>query len=409
MARKSSRKYLTFGAVVIVGALLIFAFWPQPLLVDIGEAAYGRLVISIDEEGRTRVHDSYIVSTPVAGRLLRLHVEPGIRLSVKRVWWLKCCRKILRLLDVRSLAEIRAQIAAAEAALQAARAERNKAAADKKLADIELARTRNLRKTRVLSPSALDLALREAQVTEAALLAAEAKIIMHQAELEGIRARLISFTGQEEADQTTGHDGQVIIIHAPVTGQVLRLLQESETTLPAGTPIVEIGNIASDLEVVVELLSSDAVQVSPGDRVILWGWGGKENLGGMVQRIEPWGFTKVSALGVEEQRVNGIIGFTDPPAAWKKLGHGFRVEVKIVVWEREDVLLVPSSALFRDGLDWAVFLVSDGAATMRHVQLGPNNGVSAQVLGGLASGDRVILYPAADVVDGIRVVEREIK
>jgi HlyD family secretion protein len=409
MAGKSSRKYLTFGAVVIVGALLIFAFWPQPLLVDIGEAAYGRLVISIDEEGRTRVHDSYIVSTPVAGRLLRLHVEPGDPVVGQKSVVAEMLPENPRLLDVRSLAEIRAQIAATEAALQAARAERSKAAADKKLADIELDRTRTLRKTRVLSPSALDLALREAQVTEAALLAAEAKIIMHKAELEGIRARLISFTGQEEADQTAGHDGQAVIIHAPASGQVLRLLHESETTLPAGTAIVEIGNIASDLEVVVELLSSDAVQVSPGDRVILWGWGGKENLGGTVKRIEPWGFTKVSALGVEEQRVNGIIGFTDPPAAWKKLGHGFRVEVKIVVWERENVLLVPSSALFRDGLDWAVFLVSDGAATMRHVQLGPNNGVSAQVLGGLASGDRVILYPAADVVDGIRVVEREIR
>lgn len=409
MARKRSRKYLTLSAVVIVAALLIFAFWPQPLLVDIGEVAYGHLLISIDEEGRTRVHDSYIVSAPVSGRLLRLHVEPGDPVVGQKSVVAEMLPENPRLLDVRSLAEIRAQVTAAEAALQAARAERNKAAADKKLADIELTRTRSLRKTRVLSPSALDFALREARVAEAALLAAEAKIIMHQAELEGIRARLISFIGQDEADQTTGHGGKVIIIHAPVTGQVLRLLQESETTLPAGAPIVEIGDIASDLEVVVELLSSDAVQVSPGDRVILWGWGGRENLGGVVRRIEPRGFTKVSALGVEEQRVNGIIGFTDPPAAWKKLGHGFRVEVKIVVWEGEDVLLVPSSALFRDGLDWAVFLVSDGAATLRHVQLGPNNGVSAQVLGGLDSGDRVILYPAADVVDGTRVVEREIK
>ena len=158
MARKSSRKYLTLGAVVIVAALLIFAFWPQPLMVDIGEVANGHLVITIDEEGRTRVHDSYIVSTPVAGRLLRLHVEPGDPVVGHKSVVAEMLPENPRLLDVRSLAEIRAQVAAAEAALQAARAERNKAAADKKLADIELARTRSLRKTRVLSPSALDLA-----------------------------------------------------------------------------------------------------------------------------------------------------------------------------------------------------------------------------------------------------------
>jgi HlyD family secretion protein len=160
---------------------------------------------------------------------------------------------------------------------------------------------------------------------------------------------LINFDGQVSGKPAGPRPDAPITIQAPVTGRVLRLMQESESTLPSGTPILEIGNIDGDLEVIVELLSSDAVQVAPGYRVILKGWGGSQPLNGVVERVDPWGFTKVSALGVEEQRVDTIIRFTDPPESWRKLGHGFRVEVQIVVWEDATALLVPSSALFRDG------------------------------------------------------------
>lgn len=406
MARKNSRKYLTLGVIAVIGGLLTFAFWPRPLLVDIGEVMRSHLVVTIDEEGKTRVHDIYLVATPVAGRLLRVNVEPGDPVSGGISVVAEMLPDNPSVLDARSLSETHAEVKAAEATLQAARAERNKAIADKELADIHLLRMRTLWKTQVVSREELDLALREARVAEAAFEATRATIAVRQAQVDSTQARLISFNGREKKNPEAKE--QRIALHAPVTGRVLRLLQESETPLPAGTPVVEIGNIDSDLEVVVELLSADAVQVSPGDRVMFRGWGGKESLEGIVQRIEPWGFTKVSALGVEEQRVNTIIAFTDSPDALKKLGHGFRVEAKIVVWEKQDALVVPSSALFRDGPDWAVYQEKDGTAHLRHVQIGMNNGIRAQVAGGLELHDRVILYPSAGLIDGAKVAGRKI-
>ncbi len=379
----------------------------RPLQVDIGEVARSHLVVTIDEEGKTRVHDAYVVATPVTGRLLRVEVESGDPVFAGESLVAKMLPENPRVLDVRSLTEARAEVKAAEAALLAARAECNKAAADKELADINLLRIRRLRETEVVSREELDRALREANVAKAAFQAAKATIGVRQAEVDSTQARLISYNDKQKANPDKSE--QVIAIHAPVTGRVLRLLQESESTLPAGTGVVEIGDIDNDLEVLVELLSSDAVQVSPGDRVLILGWGGPETLSGTVQRVEPRGFTKVSALGVEEQRVNTIVSFTGPREKLTNLGHGFRVEVKIVVWEMKNALVVPSSALFRDGSDWAVFQVKDDTATLRLVQIGQNNGVEAQVLGGLELGDRVILYPSAELSDGIAVVERAIK
>lgn len=407
MARKSSRKYLTFGVIVLIGALLFFAFRPRPLLVDIGEVTRDHLVVTIDEEGKARVHDAYVVATPVTGRLLRVQVESGDTVLAGESVVAKMLPENPSVLDVRSLTETRAEVKAAEAALQAALAERSKAVADKELADINLLRIRRLRETEVVSREELDRALREAHVAKAAFQAAKATIGVRQAEVDRTQARLINYYDKRKTDPEKSE--QIIAIHAPVTGQVLRLLQESEATLPAGTGIVEIGDIDTDLEVLVELLSSDAVQVSPGDRVLILGWGGPETLSGTVQRVEPRGFTKVSALGVEEQRVNTIVSFSEPREKLKNLGHGYRVEVKIVVWEEKDVLIVPSSALFRDGSDWAVFQVKDDTATLRRVRIGQNNGVEAQVMGGLEFSDRVILYPSTELSDGIAVAKRAVK
>ena len=200
-----------------------------------------------------------------------------------------------------------------------------------------------------------------------------------------------------------------IPITAPISGRVLRVIQESETTVTAGTPVLEIGDISNDLEVVAELLSTDAVQVSADDRVIIRKWGGAARLNGTVERVEPWGFTKTSALGVEEQRVKTIIKFTDPPAERRSLGHGFRVETQIVIWEAKDVLTVPSSALFRHDGGWAVFAVPAGNAELRKVVIGRNNGLLAEVKDGLEADTTVILYPGPSIVDGIKVARREIE
>ncbi|HSH26783.1 MAG TPA: HlyD family efflux transporter periplasmic adaptor subunit [Wenzhouxiangella sp.] len=410
MARKRSRSFLTIAAVAVVGAALIFAFWPRPTSIDIGEVTRGPMIMTIDEEGRTRVHDAYVVSTPVAGRLLRVEVEPGDSVERHQTVVAQMLPSNPAALDVRSREQARAAVAAAEAALRLARAELNRAIADRELADNELERSSTLRRDGTISEAALDRAIRDARAAQAAFNTAEAAIEMRQAELENARARLVRFSDRQQPDSAIVETGQAeeIPIHAPVTGQVLRLMQQSETTLPAGAAILEVGDVDGDLEVIVELLSTDAVQVSPGDRVLIEQWGGPGTLDAVVERVDPWGFTKFSALGVEEQRVNAIIRFADPEPAHTGLGHGFRVEARIVIWEDDDALIVPSSALFRDGKAWSVFLVDNGNAKRQQVEIGRNNGIQAQVLGGLERGDRVILYPASGLADGMRVVQRGI-
>jgi HlyD family secretion protein len=408
MARKRSRSALTVAAAVLVAAALSFAFWPRPTMVDIGAVTRGPMTLTIDEEGRTRVHNAYVVSTPVAGRLLRVDVEPGDPVVRGESVIALMLPTNPSALDVRSREQARAAVAAAEAALRAARADLNRAIADKELAEADLDRAKRLRSTNTVSEAALDRAFREARAAEAAIDMAEAAIGVRQAEVANAQAQLISFEDQG-LGAAIGAGGAEIPLRAPASGRVLRVIQESETTLPAGAPIMEIGNIDEDLEVLVELLSTDAVKVSPGDRVIIDDWGGPETLEAVVERVDPWGFTKFSALGVEEQRVNCIIQFADPAATKQGLGHGFRVEVRIVVWEDDDALIVPSSALFRDGAAWAVFVVHDGETALRRVEIGHNNGTEAEVLGGLEQGDRVVLYPSSGLADGAKVAQREVR
>ncbi len=410
MARKRSRSYLTVAAIVVLGGALAFAFWPQPTRVDIGTVTMGPMTVTIDEEGRTRVHDAYVVSTPVAGRLLRVDVEPGDRVERFETVVASMLPSNPIALDMRSREQARAGVAAAEAAVRLARAELNRALADRELADAQLARTRTLRANNTVSEAALDRALREARAALAAYDTAEAAIEMRQAELDNTRAQLLGFETPRGAGTAAGAAAQAaeIPIRAPTTGRVLRVIQQSETTLPAGAPILEVGNIDGDLEVLVELLSTDAVQVAPGDPATIVDWGGPETLHAVVARVDPVGFTKFSALGVEEQRVNTIVRFVEG-VHHAGLGHGFRVEARIVVWHDDAALIVPASALFRDGADWAVFRIEDGTATRRRVEIGRNNGTQAAVLSGLAAGDRVILYPAADLDDGSRVAERVVE
>ncbi len=406
MTKKISRKILTVGVVILIGVGLTYAFWPRPMMVEIGEVKRRSMKLTIDEEGRTRVHDAYVISTPVAGRLLRVDVEPGDLVSGAESVVAKMRPSNPTPLDVRSKSQALANLSAAEAALELAQAERERAVVDKELADLELERIRNLRVSNVASQAALDRAVHEARATSAALNNAKAAIAVRKAELTNARAQLISFENNPAAD---AEPAALIPIYAPATGRVLRIMQESEATLPAGAPVMEVGNVDNNLEVVVELLSSDAVQVSPGDKVVFTDWGGPDVLQGVVERIDPWGFTKVSALGVEEQRVNTIIRFTDRSEALGKLGHGFRVEVQIVIWEDTDALVVPASALFREGQEWTVFAVADDTASLRRVEIGRNNGVEAQVTGGLETGDRVVLYPSSELSAGTKVSQREVR
>ncbi|WP_204113346.1 efflux RND transporter periplasmic adaptor subunit [Shimia biformata] len=405
MAKRQSRRILTLAAALIVGAGMVAAFWPQPMMVDVGTVRQGDMIVTVDEEARTRVRDAYVVSAPVTGRLLRVNLEPGDMVERGKTTVARMLPTNPDALDARSREQVRATIAAADAALRAAQAELNRAIADRDLADSEVERTRRLFEHDNISQAALDKAEGQFRMAEAAVDTARAAISMRIADLDAARARLISFD-TEGTYASDVENGNAVNIRAPISGRVLRVIQQSETTLSAGAPILEIGDTEGDLEIVVELLSTDAVQVTPGDRVMITNWGQDAPLSGEVERIDPWGFTKYSALGVEEQRVNAVVAFTGPPETRSSLGHGFRVETRIIVWEAKDSLIVPSSALFRDNGGWAVFVAKGGKALRTEVEIGRNNGIDAQVLGGLQAGDKVVLFPTAGLVDGAGIAIR---
>ncbi|WP_235912895.1 efflux RND transporter periplasmic adaptor subunit [Oceanomicrobium pacificus] len=408
MARRRSRSILMLVAALLVAGGLAYAFWPRPMLVDIGTVTVEPMRLTINEEGRTRVHDAYTVSTPVAGRLLRVEVHPGDQVVEGETVVARMLPTNPAALDIRTREQARALVAAAEAALRVARADLAKATADRDLSQLDLNRARELAERGAISEAAHDRAETTARAADAILDTARAAITMREAELSNARAQLIGIEDQGLATAMRVGEGDAFPLLAPTTGRILQVIQQSETTLPVGAPIMEIGDVDSDLEALVELLSTDAVQVSAGDPVEIANWGGPDILNGVVRRIDPWGFTKYSALGVEEQRVNVVVDFTDPPAKRAALGHGYRVEARIVIWSRDNALTVPSNAIFRDGTGWAAFRVEDGRARHVPVEIGQNNGQKAEVLSGLAEGDAIILYPSATLGDGQAVAQRQL-
>ncbi|RYG91539.1 HlyD family efflux transporter periplasmic adaptor subunit [Loktanella sp. IMCC34160] len=404
--RKLSRSLLTLLAVLAVGGALIAAFWPQPTLVDMGQVVRGGLQVTIDEEGRTQVREAYVVSTPVAGRLLRVQVHPGDQVTGGETVVAQMRPTNPAALDVRTREQAHAVVQAAEAALRVAQADLNAAIAADDLAESDLQRTQSLFDSEIVSQAALDRARGAARAARASLDTARAAISIREAELNNARAQLIGFDDVSLANAIGETSGDEIPLYAPITGRILRIVQESETILPAGAPVMEIGNIENDLEVVVDLISSDAVQVTVGDPVLLEDWGGPVALEGRVARIDPFGVTKYSALGVEEQRVGVVVDMLSPPEARPSLGHGYRLEARIIIWQADDVLKVPSSALFRESDGWALFRVVDGIARLTPVELGHSDGIETEVTSGLSEGDPVILYPSAGLADGAQVAPR---
>lgn len=405
-----TRPIILASAAAGLALLLAWAFWPRPVAVDLGRVERSAMTVTIDDEARTRVRDAYVVSAPIAGRLLRVEVEAGDEVRGGETVIARMRAAPPSALDVRTREQARAGVTAAEAALRVARADHNSALASQDFADTELTRARTLRRSGAVSQSALDQAERQKRAADATVDMANAAIAMREADLALARARLIEFTTSLPTGQADGGNhtaANAIPLEAPISGRILRIVQESETTLGAGQPILEIGDISNDLEVIVELLSSDAVQVEAGDRVIIDNWGGDQPLNGIVERVEPWGFTKFSALGVEEQRVNAIIRFTDPLPARSSLGHGYRVEVRIVVWEDSDALTVPSAALFRENGSWGVFRVEDGRIKLIQVDISRNNGQLATIESGLPEGSSVVLYPGSSLKDGTRITPRK--
>lgn len=407
MHKKHTRTILLTLIGLILASALLYAFWPSPMLVDIGQVRRDTLLVTIREEGRTRVHDAFVVSTTVAGRLLRIDVEPGDTVTQNETIVARMLPASPVALDLRTQEQAQAATNAANAALEASQAEFNMAEANFDLVIAEFERLTRLYERQLLSKAEIDRAQREVLSAQAARDSARAAISIRRAELANAQAQLIGFNDQGLLNLSDIDRADIIQLAAPASGRVLRVLQQSEVTLPVGTPIMEIGNIDRDLEIVVELLSTDAVQVNVGDRVIIDNWGGEGILDGTINRIDPFGFSKYSALGVEEQRVNAYVSFTEPTQKRENLGHGFRVEVQIVLSEEDDLPIVPANALFRQGDDWAVFAVVDGVAQRRTIEISRNNGIDASVLSGLEVGDEIVLYPAADLVDGARVAQRQ--
>lgn len=396
--RWANRLLLIAIAVATVGAI-VYALLPQPVAVDLQPVQRGELIVTVDEEGQTRVRERYVVSSPLAGRLLRIELDPGDEVTAGKTLLAVLEPTNPTLLDARSLAEAEARVKRAEKTLERADPDLEQAKVRYKYALSEFQRAQELREQRAITDTEYEeYELLERQRSED-LKAAQLAVQIASFELELAKAALIHTDPDEEAESPR------VEIHSPIDGTVLKVLQESSAIVSPGTELLELG-APNDLEIEVDVLSSDAVKISPGDRVILEHWGGENPLNARVKRVEPQAFTKISALGVEEQRVYVIADFTDPLELWSNLGDGYRVEARMVIWEKPDVLKVPTSALFRQGDDWAVFVDEGGVARARTVEIGRRNALESQVLSGIEENETVVMHPSDKVVDGVKIESR---
>lgn len=395
LARRA-RQVFALLAIVAVGVTVALALRPRPVLVDVAQVRAAPLSLVIEESGVTRVKDRFVVSAPVTGSLSRLSFEPGD--TVREGDPLAQLAPVSSpLLDERARAEAEARLDAASSALGQAKAQVARATAASEQAEQELARTRRLTASGALASQALEQAEFSARMRGEELASA---LFAEKIAKEEVRMARVTL-GQ---GQRGGHERRVEVV-APVSGQVLRVHQKSAGVVPAGAALVEVGDPRA-LELVVDLLTTDAVRVAPGTPVVVTGWGG-ESLNGRVSRVEPSGFTRQSALGVDEQRVDVIVALTDPPERWARLGDGYRAETRLVLWHADSVLQVPGGAVFRRGSGWAVFRIQGDIASLVPVQVGHRGEHAVEILSGLRSGDRVAVHPGDRLNDGARVAPSE--
>lgn len=395
--RKWFRRGLLALAVLFVVGLVVVAWIPNPVEVEVAEVTRGPLIVTVNEDGRTRVKDRYIVSAPLAGNLARLELEAGDTIKEEQV----VARLVPLpppLLDSRTRAEAKARVDAAQAATRQAQAAVNRARYERDFAKQESERALAVVKQGGLARSDADRAVSTYRSAGEQLASANFGARVAEHELKLAQTALLQLSGK-------GEDTEQLEINSPVAGQVLKVFQESEGVVQGGTPIVEVGDPAA-LEIVVDVLSQDATRIPSGAATTIERWGGKTPLNGHVRVVEPSAFTKLSALGVEEQRVNVIIDLDEDRQRWSTLGDGYRVEARISVWEGEDVLRVPASAVFRSEEAWATFVVEDDTAVLRTVEIGETNGLETEVVSGLQEGDMVIAYPSDSVRDGVSIKAR---
>lgn len=396
MDMQKKRNIVIASCAAVILAAIVYGFMPRPSAVDTAAAVKGPLRVSVEEQGKTQVRDRFVISAPVSGflRRIELHaddpVEPGMALAV-----IEPARS--QALDPRSRAEAEAACSSAESRLLSAKEQEGAALSDADYASKRLERLRSLHAQGSVAKDTFDQAESEARRTAAFLSAARAAVQTARSEL--MRAqRILGNYGVARA----GKAGDAVVLSSPVAGRILRIHRESEGSILAGEPVMEIGDPAN-LEVRVEVLSSDAVKITKGTKVVFERWGGQTPLQGVVRVVEPGGFTKVSSLGVEEQRVVVLVDIATPSQEWKGLGDAYRLDAGFIVWEGVDVLQVPSSAVFRSGSNWAVYAVTGGRARLTAVKTGHTSGVATEIVSGLVPGDMVITHPDDTLRDGTRV------
>lgn len=398
----SARRLLLIVAVgLLVVAALTWSFWPRPVAVEIAAVSRGPMQVEVSDEGRTRVREIYQVSAPVSGRLLRVEVHPGDTVEGGKTKVAELLPIAPSFLDVRTRSQAEAAVKSAEAARNLAAADLTRARAEFAFAASELKRATALGTSGYISKANLERAQLARNTAAAQVATAAAALRAKDFDLEAARALLIDPTGKPGAAQSG------IPIIAPVSGRVLRVLHESEAVLQAGTAIVDVGD-PGQIEIVADLISEDAVKVHEGYPATITDWGGNTLLNARVRRVEPSGFTKISALGVEEQRVNVLLDLVDPRSKWERIADGFRVAVHIIVWRAPHVLRVPVSAMFRHGDDWAVFVMRNGHARLTRISVGHSNDEVAEVRSGLQIGDMVVLHPSDRIADGTAITERKL-
>ncbi|HTO02108.1 MAG TPA: HlyD family efflux transporter periplasmic adaptor subunit [Opitutus sp.] len=391
---------LSIGLLIIIG-LLAYAFAPRPVPVDLVRVTQGPLRVTVNEDGRTRIRERYIVSAPLGGQLRRLELHPGDKVEAGTTLIAVIEPSEPDLLDPRALAQLEARLRAAEAQAQLAGPRVERARVAHELAQIELTRAEKLAQQQAVAGQELDRAREAARGTAEDLKAAEYSRQIAGFEVEQARAALMRSDSRMQPNDAAWE----LRVTSPITGCVLRVFHEDAAVVAPGAALLELGDPA-DLEAVIDVLSSDAVRIRPDARVLFEHWGGQKPLEGRVRVIEPAGFLKISALGVEEQRVNVIADFVTPFEERRELGDAYRVEARIVIWEEKSVLKLPVGALFRNSGKWSVFAAKNGRAQLTTVEVGESNGRETQIVGGLVEGADVVVHPSDKVADGLRITER---
>jgi len=405
-----TKRITGIAVLALIAAGLIWFAWPRPLPVDLATVTKGPIEVTADDDGKTHVRHIYTVSAPIAGKVLRishpvgeqgpsLHVGDQVTANETVVALMQPTPPSF--IDVRSHDQLEAEVVAADAFIQQQEAEVRRLQAALDFSRTEFERAKTLSRTQSISAQAFDKAKFDLDTNEAALASAKAQVDVRRSLRASLAARLIDPTNTAAATEPVC----CVRVLAPASGRILKIIQDSEAVVLPGAPLVDIGN-PLDLEVVADLLSADAVQIKVGASVRIDGWGGAA-IKGRVVRVDPAGFLKVSALGIEEQRVRVTIDFADPPETWSQLGHDYRVIVHVVIWSADDAFTVPISALFRKGDDWAAFAVENGRARTAIVKIGHRNNRVAEVLGGLAAGSQVVVHPSDRIADDVRVAQRD--